>query len=447
MPSVLAKIADNTVVIRVERIARGRGLGDRGAGLRSRSRSERRAVRALRARLGTQPARPADRRRPRALRRDRRRVFPITLSPERVAGLRLVWRGEVDAARALLTELREIADDRGEPYSYALLRLHLCELESRIGNWDAAARLLDEWESEQELLMWPMYERCRALLAAGRGLPDEAERWAAETIARAEETGNRWDRLEALRARGTAALLAHEPARAAESLRAVWEHTSARASRSRGLPGRRRTSSRRSWSWASPDEAPRSRRAWASWPGSKDHPWGRRPRSRATRSYASAADADGDGPRAPRGGGRPTYRELGLHFDRARALLAPRPQPRRRRKWGRPAALEQAAAAFDDDRLAGLGRRGAGRAGAGRRAALAGRGDAHAGGAARGRAGGRGAREQGDRAAARRHREHRRGAPLARVREARRALAGAARTRPSTRRSPPKRFRVSGISA
>ena len=35
----------------------------------------------------------------------------------------------------------------------------------------------------------------------------------------------RWDRLEALRARGTAALLDHEPSRAAASLGDVWAHT------------------------------------------------------------------------------------------------------------------------------------------------------------------------------------------------------------------------------
>ena len=29
--------------------------------------------------------------------------------------------------------------------SYALQRLHLCELELRAGEWDAAAQLLDEW--------------------------------------------------------------------------------------------------------------------------------------------------------------------------------------------------------------------------------------------------------------------------------------------------------------
>jgi len=101
----------------------------------------------------------------------------------------------------------------------------MCQLELRCGNWAPVARLLDEWAESSERVMWSMYERCRALLAAGRGLPEEAERWAAEALAGAQAAGNRWDRLEALRARGIAALLRHEPAQAAESLRAVWEHT------------------------------------------------------------------------------------------------------------------------------------------------------------------------------------------------------------------------------
>jgi DNA-binding CsgD family transcriptional regulator len=70
-----------------------------------------------------------------------------------------------------------------------------------------------------------MYERCRALLAAGRGLPEEAERWAAEAIERAAATGVRWDWLEASRARGIAALCAGDAQRAAHELGAVWEHT------------------------------------------------------------------------------------------------------------------------------------------------------------------------------------------------------------------------------
>jgi hypothetical protein len=87
--------------------------------------------------------------------------------------------------------------------------------------------VLEEWAqtSEGELLVTPALERCRALLAAGRGLPEEAEGWAQDTIAEAEAVGTQWDWLEGLRARGIAAVLAHDPARAADSLRLVWEHT------------------------------------------------------------------------------------------------------------------------------------------------------------------------------------------------------------------------------
>jgi hypothetical protein len=144
-----------------------------------------------------------------------------------VASQRLVWRGEVNRARATLTRPLSLADEQGEPTSYALQRLHLCELELRAGGWDEASRLLDEWaeSSDREALILPMYERCRALLAAGRGLADDAERWATKAIAAADATGARWDELEALRARGIAASIAHKPEQTVDSLRTVWEHT------------------------------------------------------------------------------------------------------------------------------------------------------------------------------------------------------------------------------
>ena len=151
----------------------------------------------------------------------------ITDSPEPVAGLRLVWRGDIERARVPLARFLSFADERGEAVSYAWMRLNMCELGLRSGAWDDVSRLLDEWaESEDaQLLITPTHQRCRALLAAGRGFPDEAERWATQALADAAARGYRWQVLESLRARGVAALLAHEPARAVESLREVWEYT------------------------------------------------------------------------------------------------------------------------------------------------------------------------------------------------------------------------------
>ena len=150
-------------------------------------------------------------------------------SPERVAAQRLVWRGELAAARSSLSELLRMADERGERESYALARMHMCELHLRAGEWQAAGVLLDEWEesSDRELMFRPQYQRCQALLAAGRGSAEDAERWARQAIARAEETGCRWDGLGGLRALALAAMLQHDPARGVEALREVWLHTQA----------------------------------------------------------------------------------------------------------------------------------------------------------------------------------------------------------------------------
>ncbi len=151
----------------------------------------------------------------------------LAASPERVAGQRHVWRGELAQARGALGRLLTLADERGEEASYVLVRLHICELELRAGEWDAAGSLLDEWaeSSNRDLTFRPQYERCRALLAAGRGDEVETERWASDAVSRARKTASRWDELEARRARGIVALRAAAPDRAADDLAVVWEHT------------------------------------------------------------------------------------------------------------------------------------------------------------------------------------------------------------------------------
>ncbi len=151
----------------------------------------------------------------------------IAASPERVAAQRLVWRGEIGAARAALSALLALADEQAERESYALMRLHVCELSLREGDWATAAGLLDEWaeSADRELMFRPKYERCKALLAAGRGEREEALRWVSDAIDRAAASGSSWDGLEASRALGSVQLLARDLAGAAATLRAAWEHT------------------------------------------------------------------------------------------------------------------------------------------------------------------------------------------------------------------------------
>ena len=348
--SVLADMSENVAVVRVERIAEAEAW----------------AIEALPTTPGAEPA--LERRALYALAWARslggRAIddvwerfraaspdpFYIAHSPERIASQRLVWRGEIAAARDVLTRQLAEADERGEPSSYALQRLHLCELELRAGGWDAAERLLDEWaeSADRELLHWPMYERCRALLAAGRGAADDARRWGAEAEARARAAGVRWDQLEAQRALATAELLSHETDRAAERLRDVWEHTEREGVLDPGVFP------------VAPDlvealvergelQAARAVRARvAELAKQQAHPWGLATAERCGAHVALALTYD-DAAATGLERAAAEYARLGLAFDAARSLLTLGREQRRARKWGAArATLERAAGAFDE---------------------------------------------------------------------------------------------------
>jgi DNA-binding CsgD family transcriptional regulator len=263
-------------------------------------------------------------------------------SPERIAGQRLAWRGHVERAQAVFERLLALADERGERVSYTWGRIHLCELALRVGNFEAAERLLDEWEqsTEGELFVNPIYQRCRALLAAGRGLPDEAEGWAADAIAQGEAIGTHWDWLEALRARGIAAGLAHEHERAAESFRTVWGHTEREGVRDPGVfpvaPDLVETLAE----LGETEEARSVTARLAHLAREQEHPWG----LATARRCAALSSFDQDGLAEAAG----AYGALGLEFDRARTLLALGRGHRRQKQWGGARrSLEQALAIFE----------------------------------------------------------------------------------------------------
>jgi DNA-binding CsgD family transcriptional regulator len=271
-------------------------------------------------------------------------------SPERVAGQRLVWRGELEQARPSLERLRVLADERGELPSYAWAQLHLCELELRVGDWAAAVRALDECAqtTEGELFVVPVLERCRALLAAGRGLPEEAEKWAQETITRAEGVGTQWDWLEALRARGIAALLAHDSATAVESLGTVWEHTLREGV---DEPGAFPVAPELVEALIEVGETKEAQavvmrlRQLAEQQG---HPWGLVTAARCGALQELASGYDEHAARALEQAAE-DYGRLGLRFERARSLLTAGRLQRRHRKWAASRrSLAEAAAAFGE---------------------------------------------------------------------------------------------------
>jgi DNA-binding CsgD family transcriptional regulator len=232
-----------------------------------------------------------------------------------------------------------------------LQRLHLCELELRAGEWDAAARLLAEWaeSSEGELLFRPMYERCHALLAAGRGLPDDAERWATTAIARADVTGSRWDMLESLRARGIAELLAHDPTRAAKTLRAIWERTQREGIDDPGVFPVAPELVEALAELGDLDEARSVSGRVRELAEQQEHPWGLATAKRCGAIAALASGGYDEDAAVELAQAAADYRRLGLRFDRARSLLSLGRAQRRVKKWGAARdSLEGAVAAFDE---------------------------------------------------------------------------------------------------
>jgi DNA-binding CsgD family transcriptional regulator len=275
----------------------------------------------------------------------------LAACPERVQGQRLVWRGEIARARALLTRFLLLADDRGERESYALLRLHLCELRLRVGEWDAASVLLDEWaeSSDRELMFRPKYERCRALLAAGRGDAAEAREWANRAIARAHDTGCRWDGLEGLRALGIAQLLAHEPADAAQSLRTVWAHTEAEGVDEPGVfpVGPELVTALAAVGELAAARAVTERlRELAE---RQAHPWASATAMRCEGVVGLAADSYDEQVAETLFRATRAYSELGLRFDCARSALSLGSAQRRFKQWSAARrSLEDAEAGFDE---------------------------------------------------------------------------------------------------
>ncbi len=342
---VLAEMSENMTLIRVERIGEAESLAREAVGVTG---LEGRALHSLSWALALQgrdvshlcgPVTAASAPALRAL-----------TSPERALSRQLVWRGEVERARDVLTGLLSLADERGEAYSYALLHLHACQLELRIGDCAAAEPLLDEWAESSDPLMWPMYERCQALLAATRGFASEATSWGEKTIAQAERTGARWDWLEARRAIGIAQLLRQEPAAAAESLRAVWQYTQRQGVDEPGVFPVAPDLVEALVTLGELDEAQATTDRLRELSDAQAHPWGLVSTRRCDALLQLARAGGYDEAAAARlADAAAAYGELGLRLDRARTLLGLGRGQRRARKWGvAHASLEESASAFDE---------------------------------------------------------------------------------------------------
>ncbi len=278
-------------------------------------------------------------------------AFHIADSPDRPAACRLISRGEVTEARTRLTDMLRLANERGEPWSSVVLRRHLCEAALRAGDWQTASRLLDEWdESPDRALMGSgTYERLRAELAVGLGAPDDAQRWAAAAVAGAEATGARWHLLTTVRTRGSAALVAHEAARAIDSLLAVWEHAQRERLDDLAVARLGPDLVEGLVEMGELDDARAVADRVRELAEQQEHPWGLASAKRCdalVRLASRVYDAEAEETLAEAAA---AYEELGCRFDAARALLSLGRAQRRLRKWGAArTTLERAVAAFDE---------------------------------------------------------------------------------------------------
>jgi DNA-binding CsgD family transcriptional regulator len=102
------------------------------------------------------------------------------------------WSHDLDAARLLAEELRD-AEHRREGYADSEGLWYLALIEWRAGNWTLAAELADEARVIEEQLgrggLSPVKQWPSALIAAHRGLVDEAREHASGALERADAEG------------------------------------------------------------------------------------------------------------------------------------------------------------------------------------------------------------------------------------------------------------------
>jgi DNA-binding CsgD family transcriptional regulator len=278
-------------------------------------------------------------------------AFHTVDSVDRVHACRLAWRGEMAAARDAFAGLLELAEERGEAWSSAVLSLNLCDVAIRSGDLATARRLVEESResTDRELVPGAFYDRSRAAFAIHRGLADEAERAAAAAVAAAESAGEGWQLLQARRIRGIAALLAHDPARAVESLRPVWEHTRREGVEEPGAFAVAPELVEALVEIGDLEEAVAVLARLEDLAGRQEHPWGLATARRCRGVLGLAGRRYEDAAEAALAGAADEYGRLGLRLERGRALLSLGRAQRRLKKWGGARrSLEAAMAAFDE---------------------------------------------------------------------------------------------------
>ena len=227
-----------------------------------------------------------------------------------------------------------LAAERGEGVGYAWLRLNLTEIELRAGEWDAAERLLDEWEvsDDGQFLITPPTSAAARCSPPGAATPTRRIDWAQPALERGRARATtRWQLLEVPPRARRRRPARGRPATAADHLRLVHAHCEREGIDEPGAFPVAADLLEALAELGADDEARGVRGRLAGQPRTIR---GRRPRWPARDGEAEAAAT--------------AYEQLGLRFDAARTRLAHGRAARRRAPMaGRSRRAGSRGAAFD----------------------------------------------------------------------------------------------------
>ena len=241
------------------------------------------------------------------------------------------FRGELARAEDVLDRMDERARNRGDVSLRLAGTIQRAEFGLRAGRaTDVAAILVELAESEPMIALYLV--RLRAMLAAVEGRPDVATQHANDVLEHIRSMPNQaWNRLEATRALGVAALFSRDLTAAAEHLQSIWDHT---VTEGVDDPGAFPVAADLVEALVGTDRRPAAlavTERLEALSRSQSHPWGLAT-SRRCRAMIELADEYTDAAADQLAAAAHSYAQLGLGFDHARTLLFLGSMQRRARK-------------------------------------------------------------------------------------------------------------------
>ena len=273
-------------------------------------------------------------------------------SPSFARGMRLMFSGRLDEARARMDVLLDRAVSHGDEAAVAAALLHQAELEFRAGNWSlAAGKAAEGYERAEQIgreqdMSALLY--ARALVDAHLGRVEQARYAAERGVALSESCGDEVFRLQHLSVLGFLELSTGDPRAADSILRPLAERLASSGWREPSIYGELPNAIEALVELAELGEARRLLAELQDRLSRVESPWGE---ASAGRCEGLILAADGDLGAAVSALERAltVHEQLPQPFDLARTLLALGAVQRRTRKRGAArAALERALAIFDE---------------------------------------------------------------------------------------------------